>query len=79
MTLHDFLMFWQIEYVQLQLKPNTQENYRITIKNHILPHIGKYKLKSLTPHVLQQFMNLKVREGLARQTISIIKEYSTNH
>ncbi len=66
-------MFWQIEYVQLRLKPNTQENYRITIKNHILPHIGKYKLKSLTPHVLQQFMNLKVREGLARQTISIIQ------
>lgn len=73
MTLHDFLMFWQIEYVQLRLKPNTQENYRITIKNHILPHIGKYKLKSLTPHVLQKFMNLKVREGLARQTISIIQ------
>ncbi|UPW82062.1 N-terminal phage integrase SAM-like domain-containing protein [Lysinibacillus sp. Ag94] len=59
MTLHDFLMFLQIEYVQLRLKPNTQENYRITIKNHITPHIGKYKLKSLTPHVLQQFMNLK--------------------
>ena len=73
MTLHDFLMFWQVEYVQLRLKPNTQENYRITIKNHILPHIGKYKLKSLTPHVLQQFMNTKVREGLARQTISIIQ------
>ncbi|QDP99459.1 site-specific integrase [Lysinibacillus fusiformis] len=73
MTLHDFLMFWQIEYVQLRLKPNTQDNYRITIKNHILPHIGKYKLKSLTPHTLQQFMNMKVREGLARQTVSIIQ------
>ncbi|BDH62352.1 site-specific integrase [Lysinibacillus sp. PLM2] len=73
MTLHDFLMFWQQEYVQLKLKPNSQDNYRLTIKNHILPHLGKYKLKSLTPHVLQQFMNLKVREGLARQTLSIIR------
>lgn len=73
MTLHDFLMFWLKEYVELKLKPNTQDNYRLTIKNHILPHLGKYKLKSITPHVLQQFMNLKVREGLARQTLSIIR------
>lgn len=73
MTLNDFLDFWQQEYVQLKLKPNTQENYRLTIKNHINPHLGKYKIKSLTPHVLQQFMNLKVREGLARQTLSIIR------
>lgn len=73
MTLNDFLKFWQKEYVQLKLKPNTQDNYHLTIKNHILPHLGKYKLKSLTPHVLQQYMNLKVREGLARQTISIIR------
>jgi len=73
MTVTDFLNFWQQEYVELKLKPNTQENYRLTIKNHILPHLGKYKLKSLTPHVLQQYMNSKVREGLARQTLSIIR------
>ena len=73
MTLHDFLNFWMKEYVELKLKPNTQENYRLTIKNHIQPHLGKYKLKSLTPHVLQQFMNTKMREGLARQTLSIIR------
>lgn len=73
MTLQDFLTFWHEEYVQLKLKPNTQENYRLTIKNHINPHLGKYKLKSLTPHILQQFMNSKVREGLAEQTLSIIR------
>ncbi|WP_412758616.1 hypothetical protein [Lysinibacillus xylanilyticus] len=38
----------------------------------MLPHLGKYKVKSLTPHVLQQFINLKTREGYARQTLSII-------
>lgn len=72
MTLHDFLMFWQKEYVELKLKPNTQYNYESTIRIHILPHIGKYKLKSLTPHVMQQFVNLKVREGWARKTIEIM-------
>lgn len=29
-------------------------------------------MRSLTPHVLQQFMNLKVREGFARQTLNIL-------
>lgn len=73
MTLHDFLDFWMKEYVELKLRPNTQDNYFRTIKNHINPYLGKYKLKSLTPHILQQFMNTKVREGLARQTLSIIR------
>lgn len=71
-TVHDYLMFWQKEYVQLKLKPNTQYNYESCIRIHILPHVGKYKLKSIKPEVLQQLINEKVREGLARQTISII-------
>lgn len=71
-TLQDFLSFWMEEYVDLKLEPNTYYNYEGVIKNHILPHLGKYKVKSLTTHVLQQFINLKTREGYARQTLSII-------
>ncbi|MED2649246.1 site-specific integrase [Bacillus thuringiensis] len=71
-TVHDYLMFWQQEYVALKLKPNTQYNYEQTIRNHILPHLGKYKLKTLTPEVLQKFFNLKVKEGWARQTLNIM-------
>ncbi|WP_427108276.1 N-terminal phage integrase SAM-like domain-containing protein [Lysinibacillus xylanilyticus] len=71
-TLQDFLSFWMEEYVDLKLEPNTYYNYESTIKNHILPHLGKYKVKSLTPHVLQQFINLKTSEGYALQTLSII-------
>lgn len=81
-TLHDFLAFWMDEYVELKLSKNTYYNYSDTIKNHILPHLGKYKIKSLTPHVLQQYINLKTREGYARQTLSIIKgilSKSLNH
>ncbi len=71
-TLHDYLDFWMKEYVELELEPNTYYNYESTICNHITPYLGKYKVKSLTPHVLQQFINLKTREGYARQTLSII-------
>lgn len=60
------------EYVELKLKLNTQYNYETTIRIHISPALGIYKLKSLTPEVLQKFVNGKVREGFARQTIEIM-------
>lgn len=72
-SVHDYLKYWMREYVELKLKPNTQYNYESVIRIHILPVLGKFKLKSLTPHILQQFMNNKVREGFARQTLSIIQ------
>ncbi|MEG0259884.1 MAG: site-specific integrase [Lysinibacillus sp.] len=71
-TVHDFLMYWQKEYVALKLTPRTQENYETTIRIHILPHLGSYKLKSLRPETLQNFFNEKVREGWAKQTLSIM-------
>ena len=71
-TLHDYLNFWMEEYVDLKLEPNTYYNYESTIRNHIAPHLGKYRVKSLTTHVLQQIINLKTREGYAWQTLSII-------
>ncbi|AYC29677.1 tyrosine-type recombinase/integrase [Paenisporosarcina cavernae] len=72
-TVEDFFAFWMREYVEMKLKPNSVENYRITIKKHVLPVLGKYKLRSLTPHVLQEFLNNKIREGYSYKTVSIIK------
>ncbi|MFC3802845.1 tyrosine-type recombinase/integrase [Cohnella sp. GCM10012308] len=71
-SVHDYLKYWMREYVDLKLKPNTQYNYESLLRLHILPVLGNYKLKSLSPHLLQQFMNGKVREGFARQTLSIL-------
>ncbi|WP_353180461.1 tyrosine-type recombinase/integrase [Delftia acidovorans] len=72
-SVHDYLKYWMREYVELKLKPNTQYNYESIIRLHILPALGNYKLKYLTPHILQQFMNGKVRDGYAKQTLSIIQ------
>ncbi|MEK3995674.1 site-specific integrase [Psychrobacillus sp. FSL K6-2365] len=71
-TLHDYLNYWMQEYVELKLKLNTQYNYETTIRIHISPALGKYKLKALTPEVLQKFVNDKVREGFARKTVEIM-------
>ncbi|MGM7635672.1 tyrosine-type recombinase/integrase [Bacillus sp. Hm123] len=70
-TVHDYMKFWLEEYVMLNLKHNTQENYRGVIKNHINPVLGKFKLKSLKPDVLQKFFNDKKRDGLSRKTLTV--------
>lgn len=70
-SLHDYMLFWLEEYVKINLKYNTQENYKNIIDNHINPAIGKIKLRSITPEILQKFINDKHREGLSRKTLSI--------
>ena len=71
-SVHDYFNFWFDSYVVLNLKYNTQENYRGIIDNHILPKIGMYKLKSIKPAILQELINDKFKEGKAKQTIEII-------
>lgn len=70
-TVQDFFRFWFNEYVMLNLKYNTQENYRGVIDNHINPAFGKFKLKSIKPDVLQKFFNDKKRDGYSRKTLTI--------
>lgn len=69
----DYFDYWLKDYVEVNCKYNTQENYRNVIKNHIKPTIGHYKLKSLSPAVLQEFIFNKSKEGFSRSTISGIK------
>lgn len=71
-SVHDYFNFWFDSYVALNLKYNTQENYRGIIDNHILPKIGMYKLKAIKPAILQELINDKFKEGKAKQTIEII-------
>ncbi|HBG1252637.1 TPA: site-specific integrase [Clostridioides difficile] len=62
MSLSNYLDFWYKEYVLLNCKYNTQVNYRNLIKNHIEPELGKYKLKSINPAIIQEFLNNKTKE-----------------
>lgn len=68
-TFSDYLDYWFKEYVEINCKFNTKEFYRRTIKNHIKPSLGTYKLKSLSPAVLQEFLNKKYTYGLSKSTL----------
>ncbi|CAI3592087.1 site-specific integrase [Clostridium neonatale] len=69
----DYLDFWIKEYAQVNLKETTVDNYIKKIKLYIKPKLGIYKLKSLTPAILQSFINEKFNEGFSRNTLLVLK------
>jgi ATP-dependent helicase/nuclease subunit A len=78
MSVADFLDFWFENYVMVNCKHNTQENYRMIIAKHIKPYMGSYKLKQIKPAVLQKFLNDKYHEGYAKKSLAIMKTVLTN-
>lgn len=66
----DYLDQWIDQYVNVNLRQNTQRNYLARIKNHIRPSLGHYKLQSVTPSTLQSFANSLKEKGYSKNYIS---------
>lgn len=69
MSVSDYFDYWFNEYVLINCKYNTQRGYKVIIENHIKPVLGIYKLKALTPAILQEFLNKKYRNGFTKNTM----------
>lgn len=69
----DYFEYWYKNYVLVELKLNTQKNYRGILDKHIYPAIGSYYLKDIKPATLQELLNRKKEDGYAKQTLAIIK------
>lgn len=74
----DYLEYWIDNYCKSNLKSATITNYQKKIRLHIKPVLGQYKLKALSPTILQQFINDKFNEGYSRNTLSVIKGILSN-
>ena len=72
MSYADFLDYWYENYVILSCRYNTQEAYSRLIRLHLKPALGGYKLKSLTPVMLQDFINKKSMAGFSRAQLKNI-------
>ena len=72
-SVSDYFDYWIQEYAAVNLKSTTVENYKKKIKLHLKPALGLYKLKSLTPAILQEFINKKFNEGFSRNTLLVLK------
>lgn len=74
----DYLNYWFDTFCKTNLRYNTQLNYLNIINNHLIPNFGIYKLKALTPTVLQEFANKLKHNGYSKSHITgIISTFST--
>lgn len=58
----EYLSDWLVSVSASRVK-GTIERYHWLIKNVVVPVLGNYKLKDITPDLLQNFYNLKLKEG----------------
>lgn len=72
MSYADYLDWWFDNYVKMSCKYNTQLAYNQIIESHLKPALGMYKLKSLTPMVIQDYVNQKFVSGLKKTTLTNI-------
>ena len=72
MSYADFLDLWMEEHVKPTTKENTAAAYNNTIKVHIKPAIGQYRLSSLTHTTLQKIINDKSSQ-LSRSSLNLLK------
>ncbi|MGX7417764.1 tyrosine-type recombinase/integrase [Carnobacterium gallinarum] len=72
MSVADYFDYWFKNYVEKNLKYNTQLNYRNIIDKHINPYIGKYRLKTIGPEKLQELLNLEFDKNYSQRTLSIV-------
>ena len=72
-SFNDYLDYWLKEYAEVNFKKTTVANYAKKINLYIKPELGIYKLKSLTPAILQNFINKKFNEGFSRNTLIVLK------
>lgn len=71
-SLADYMDYWFKNYVEINCRHNTQLAYMNIIKNHIKPSLGFYRLNSLTPVVLQDFINNKYIQGFSKSYLESI-------
>lgn len=65
----DYLDYWYENYVMRNLAYNTQQDYKRKIQKHIKPYLGKYRLVSLEPDIIQQWIDQKKDEGYSQSMI----------
>ena len=69
MSFSDYLDWWFDNYVMTSCRHSTQNGYRNIIDNHLKPALGMYKLRAMTPIMLQDYVNRKYATGLKKSTL----------
>lgn len=67
-TVEQWFTYWVEHIAAKEVRPNTLDGYRRTIKNHIIPAIGKVKLDKLTATHIRRVHDAITSKGLSSTT-----------
>jgi len=68
-TVGQFLQSWLDGHVRQSCKPKTQESYEETVRNYIVPCLGKRKLTALSVVHIQQMVDTLQEQELSQRTV----------
>ena len=54
------------------VKPSTYENYAMLTRRHLIPTLGRNKLKALTADHVRKFRSTKLNTGLSTRTVQLL-------
>jgi ATP-dependent helicase/nuclease subunit A len=74
MSVADYFEYWLKNYAEKNLKYNTIKNYRNVVNNYIIPKLGNYHMKSVSPAAVQKFVN-----EISHETNSHTKKRLSKH
>ena len=72
LTLASFLERWLVEAVKPTVRNSTYESYRMLVRRHMGPELGRVLLTRLTAQQIQGFLNRKHASGLSARTVQYI-------
>ena len=68
MSFSDYIDYWLENYAKLNVKYTTYEVYKMISNNHLKKRFGMYKLKALTPAIIQHYANALVADGHSKNS-----------
>jgi integrase len=68
----DYMDYFYENYSKVNLKYTTQVTHENAIKNFIKPHLGKYRLRTVTPSLIQELFDNMYKKGYAKQYLKKI-------
>ena len=58
--------------------PGTVANYRSLIDRHLIPALGRHRLRDLAPEHVDRFLRAKADAGLSRSSVSRLRSILTD-
>lgn len=68
LTVSDLLNRWLADVVPGRVEPTAQATYRWAVEKHLVPGLGRIRVRKLTPEQVEAFLRAKAGAGLSRST-----------